>query len=166
MIPACPNQARFESCDHCLRFKSRCRGIELRGIRSLNFLFVCVRIRSLPRAPESRARRSRSVHRAGKLAFRKQKPSRGGQKHKGSAHPKGYAARQTPQRTLACAPASAARRQGCPDSKTGPKRGSPTKACATDETPTAPRPTIGTPPLKERRRQESHREDDGGAFHQ
>ena len=55
MIPACPNQARFESCDHCLRFKSRCRGIELRGIRSLNFLFVCVRTQPLLRVPEHSA---------------------------------------------------------------------------------------------------------------
>ena len=75
-------------------------GIE--SLRSLNFLFVCVRIRSLPRAAGSWARRSRSVHRAGKLAFRKQKPSRGSPKQKGYAHQKGYAAGQTPQRTVAC----------------------------------------------------------------
>ena len=55
---------------------------------------------------------------------------------------------------------------GLPLKHKGPIEAAPTKACATDETPTAPRPTIGTPPLKERRRQESHREDDGGAFHQ
>ena len=83
---SCGSQAlRFESCDPPTLGKMPLRlGIE--SIRSLNFLFVCVRIRSLPRVAGSWARRSRSVHRAGKLAFRKQKPSRGSQKQKGSAH--------------------------------------------------------------------------------
>ena len=63
-----------------------CLGIE--SIRSLNFLFVCVRIRSLPRAAGSWARRSRSVHRAGKLAFRNKSHREGVQSKTRRAHRK------------------------------------------------------------------------------
>ena len=59
----------FEHCDPPALAKwPLCLGVE--SIRSLNYLFVCVRIRSLPRVAGSWAHCSRSVHRAGKLAFR------------------------------------------------------------------------------------------------
>ena len=64
--------------------KCRCAsGVE--SMRSLNFLFVCVRIRSLPRVPESWARRSRK-HRAGTQHFAS-KSHREGAKQKGLRSP-------------------------------------------------------------------------------
>ena len=170
-----------------------CLGIE--SIRSLNFLFVCVRIRSLPRAAGSWARRSRSVHRAGKLAFRNKSHREGVQSKTRRAHRK-------PRRAPTDAAADANLRAGfgsqalvLPLQQNRAKaiqarRGSPNKrtqipACATATAPTtAPRRASGTTPPRARLRPErradhprhEHRpgrradrrddRDDGGAFHQ
>ena len=89
MIPTGRNQSVMSATTHQPGKMPLCLGVE--SMRSLNFLFVCVSIRSLPRVAESRARRSRSVHRAGKLAFRKQKAIEREPKTKGLRSPEATA---------------------------------------------------------------------------
>ena len=146
---------------HCVRLMPLCLELSVsREREQAPIRLVRPRVGALPRVPNSRA--SAPPTRTNR-AFRKQSHREGAQtKLEGLTESHG-APRQTPQRTVACT-ASAARRQGCPETTTKPGR--QPKACATDGTPTAPRPTTGTPPLNKRRQLESRDRDDGGAFHQ
>ena len=124
---------------------------------------VCPRVGALPRVPNSQLRAPPNVR---EYRISRGSPASRGPKLKGSAHRWTGAPQQTPQRTLPCVTGSAARRQGCRETRTKAREAAQTQACATDETPTAPRPTTGTPPLNKRRQLESRDRDDGGAFHQ
>ena len=161
--------------------KGRCARTIIESRGPLNFLFVWKRIRSLPRVPESWARRSRGAHRAGKLAFRKQKPSRGRPKLKGlrslvDRRPRQDAAADASLRAGFGGQASGLPRQQNKAKAIQARRGSPNKrtqipACATATAPTtAPRRACGTTPLRARRRPgrlTTNRDDrdDGGAPH-